>query len=162
MVAGWDATDPEKPWSIATRMEDEWSTHEEFATLNKVHAQYGYWVHAQGFVTQRVQLVGGINRTDPEITPPDLVSIPTLAGWNFVGVIDQDGDQTEDNFGEKLANGVDDDGNDIMVEAGDYLGNNKRAYTWDAIRSEFQILEDVDYIDIGDGIWVYYGGGIAP
>ena len=87
MVAGWDASDPEKPWSIATRMEDEWSTHEEFATLNKVHAQYGYWVHAQGFVTQRVQLVGGINRTDPEITPPDLVSIPTLAGWNFVGVI---------------------------------------------------------------------------
>ena len=162
MVAGWDATDPEKPWSIATRMEDEWSTHEEFATLNKVHAQYGYWVHAQGFVTQRVQLVGGINRTDPEITPPDLVSIPTLAGWNFVGVIDQDGDQTEDNFGETLANGVDDDGNDVMVEAGDYLGNNKRAYTWDAIRSEFQILEDGDYIDIGDGIWVYYGGGIAP
>ena len=162
MVAGWDATDPEKPWSIATRMEGDWSTHEEFATLNKIHAQYGYWVHAQGFLTQRVKLIGGINRTDPEITPPDLVSIPTLAGWNFVGVIDQDGDQTEDNFGEKLANGVDDDGNDIMVEAGDYLGNNKRAYTWDAIRSEFQILEDVDYIDIGDGIWVYYGGGIAP
>ena len=48
------------------------------------------------------------------------------------------------------------------VEAGDYLGNNKRAYTWDAVRSEFQILEDGDYVDIGDGIWVYYGGGIAP
>ena len=59
-------------------MEGEWSTHEEFATLNKIHAQYGYWVHAQGFVTQRVQLVGPlINRTDPEITPPGLVSIPT-------------------------------------------------------------------------------------
>ena len=95
-------------------------------------------MHAQGFVTQRVQLVGGINRTDPEITPPDLVSIPTLAGWNFVGVIDQDGDQTEDNFGEALANG------DTAVEAGDYLGSNKRAYTWDAVRSEFQILEDGD------------------
>ena len=156
MVAGWDASDPEKPWSIATRMEDEWSTHEEFATLNKVHAQYGYWVHAQGFVTQRVQLVGGINRTDPEITPPDLVSIPTLAGWNFVGVIDQDGDQTEDNFGEALANG------DTAVDAGDYLGSNKRAYTWDAVRSEFQILDDDDDVEIGDGIWVYYGPGIAP
>ena len=156
MVAGWNASDPQKPWSIATRMEDEWSTHEEFATLNKVHAQYGYWVHAQGFVTQRVQLVGGINRTDPEITPPDLVSIPTLAGWNFVGVIDQDGDQTEDDFGEVLANG------DTAVEAGDYLGDNKRAYTWDAVRSEFQILEDGDDVEIGDGIWVYYGSGIAP
>ena len=156
MVAGWDASDPEKPWSIATRMEGDWSTHEEFATLNKIHAQYGYWVHAQGFVTQRVALIGGINRTDPEITPPDLVSIPTLAGWNFVGVIDQDGDQTEDNFGEAMANG------DTNVDAGDYLGSNKRAYTWDAVRSEFQILEDGDSLDIGQGIWVYYGPGIAP
>ena len=156
MVAGWDASDPEKPWSIATRMEGDWSTHEEFATLNKIHAQYGYWVHAQGFVTQRVALIGGINRTDPEITPPDLVSIPTLAGWNFVGVIDQDGDQTENNFGEAMANG------DTNVDAGDYLGSNKRAYTWDAVRSEFQILEDGDSLDIGEGIWVYYGSGIAP
>ena len=156
MVAGWDASDPEKPWSIATRMEGDWSTHEEYATLNKVHAQYGYWVHAQGFVTQRVQLVGGIDRTDPEITPPDLVSIPTLAGWNFVGVISQDGKQTQADFGEALTSGYE------PVDAGDYLGNNKRAYTWDAIRSEFQILEDGDDIDVGDGIWVYYGGGIAP
>ncbi len=156
MVAGWDASDPEKPWSIASRMEGEWSTHDEFATLNKVHAQYGYWVHTQGFVTQRVQLVGGINRTDPEITPPDLVSIPTLPGWNFVGVIDQDGDQTEDDFGETLANGA------TPVEAGDYLGSNKRAYTWDAVRSEFMVLEDDDDIEIGQGIWVYFGGGIAP
>ena len=156
MVAGWDSSDPEKPWSIATRMEDDWSTHEQFATLNKIHAQYGYWVHAQGFVTQRVQLVGGINRTDPDVTPADLVSIPTLPGWNFVGVIDQDGDQTEANFGETLANGT------TAVNAGDYLGNNKRAYTWDAIRSKFDILEDDNEIEIGQGIWVYFGGGVAP
>ena len=156
MVAGWDASDPEKPWSIATRMEGDWSTHEEFATLNKIHAQYGYWVHAQGFVTQRVALIGGINRTDPEITPPDLVAIPTLAGWNFVGVIDQDGDQTQGNFGDLLKNG------DTEVEAGDYLGSNKRAYSWDAVRSEFQIVDDDEKLEIGDGIWVYYGSGIAP
>ena len=158
MVAGWDASDPEKPWSIATRMEGEWSTHDDFATLSKVHAQYGYWVHAQGFVTQRVKLIGGINRTDPEITPPDLVSIPTLTGWNFVGVIDQDGDQTEDNFGEVLTNG------DTKVKAGDYLGSNKRAYTWDPIRSKFDIVEADDELEIGEGIWVYYGGGfnVAP
>ena len=163
MVAGWDSSDPEKPWSIATRMEDDWSTHEQFATLNKIHAQYGYWVHAQGFVTQRVQLVGGINRTDPDVTPPDLVSIPTLPGWNFVGVIDQDGDQTQANFGEVLANGVDENGDDVVVLAGDYLGNNnKRAYTWDAIRSKFDILEDDNEIEIGQGIWVYFGGGVAP
>ncbi len=156
MVAAWDASDMEKPWSIATRMEGEWATHDEFATLSKVHAQYGYWVHAQGFVTQRVQLIGGINRTDPNIVPPDLVSIPTLAGWNFVGVIDQDGDQTQANDGEELKTG------DDKVTAGSYLGDNKRAYTWDAVRSEFKVLEDADYVTIGDGIWVYFGGGIAP
>jgi hypothetical protein len=156
MVAGWDAGDSEKPWSIATRMEGEWSTHDDFATLSKVHAQYGYWVHAQGFVTQRVKLIGGINRTDPEITPPDLVSIPTLQGWNFVGVIDQDGDQTEGNYGETLMNG------DTPVDAGNYLGKNKRAYRWDPIRSKFDIVEDGDPLEIGEGIWVYYGGGIAP
>ena len=37
MVAAWDASDPEKPWSIATRMEGEWSTHDEFATLTRDH-----------------------------------------------------------------------------------------------------------------------------
>ena len=156
MVAGWDASDPAKPWSIATRMEGEWSTNEEHATLNKIHARYGYWVHSKGFITQRVKLVGGISRTDPEVTPPDLVSIPTLPGWNFVGVIDQDGDQTQDDFGEDLMN------NGTMVKAGDYLGSNKRAYTWDPIRSKFDIIASGDALEIGDGIWVYYGGGIAP
>ena len=162
MVAAWDGGDPEKPWSITTRMEGEWSTHEQFATLNKVHAQYGYWVHAQGFVTQRVKLVGGINRTDANVVPPDLVAIPTLPGWNFVGVIDQDGDQTEDSFGQELANGVDENGDNVLVKAGDYLGSNKRAYTWDPVRSKFDVLEDGDKIEIGQGIWVYFGGGIAP
>ena len=161
MVAGWDSSDPEKPWSIATRMEDEWSTSEEYATLNKIHAQYGYWVHSQGFTTQRVKLVGGIDRTDPSVTPADLVTIPTLPGWNFVGVIDQDGDQTQDDFGEDLMN-RDADGTQVTVTASDYLGSNKRAYTWDPIRAKFDIIGDGDSLQIGDGIWVYYGGGIAP
>jgi len=161
MVAGWDASDPEKPWSIATRMEDEWSTHEEFATLNKIHAQYGYWVHSLGFTTQRVQLVAGPSRTDPNVVPADLVTIPTMPGWNFVGVIDQDGDQTQDDFGEKLMN-RDEAGDQTTVKAGDYLGTNKRAYTWDPIRSKFDVIEDDDELQIGDGIWVYFGPGIAP
>ena len=156
MVAGWDASDPEKPWSIATQMGGEWSTNDEHATLEKVHAKYGYWVHSKAFITQRVQLIGAITRTDPEVRPPGLVSIPTLPGWNFVGVIDQDGDQTQDNFGDDLAN------NGTTVKAGDYLGTNKRAYTWDSIRSKFDIVESGDALQIGDGIWVYYGGGIAP
>ena len=156
MVAGWDASDPQKPWSIATKMEGEWSTHSDFATLSRVSARYGYWVHAQGFVTQYVQLVGQIDRTDANVVPADLVTIPTEPGWNFVGAISQDGRQTQGHDGKPLtAKGKN-------VTAGSYLGDNKRAYTWDAIRSEFKILENVDDVTIGDGIWVYYGGGIAP
>ena len=156
MVAAWDISDPTKPWSIASRMEGEWSTHSDFATLTKVSAKYGYWVHAQGFVTQKIALIGQINRLDSGVVPPDLVAIPTEPGWNFVGVIDQDGDQTQDNFGDMLMTGTD------GVKAGDYLGKNGKAYTWDPIRSRFDVLEAGDYVEIGDGIWVYYGGGIAP
>ncbi len=156
MVAAWDISDPTKPWSIATRMEGEWSTHSDFATLTKVLAKYGYWVHAQGFVTQKVALIGQINRLDAGVVPPDLVAIPTETGWNFVGVIDQDGDQTQANFGDTLMTGTTD------VDAGSYLGKNAKAYTWDPIRSRFDVLEDDVDVTIGDGIWVYYGGGIAP
>ena len=106
MIAAWDGENPEAPWSIATRMEGEWSTHSDFATLGRITARYGYWVHAQGFVTQSVALVGKGNREDPTTVPADLVEIPTNPGWNFVGVVDQDGDQTQDNYGEALMNGT--------------------------------------------------------
>ena len=157
MVAAWDASDPEKPWSIATRMEGEWSTHDEFATLTRITARYGYWVHAQGFVTQRVALVGKSNRESADLVPADLVEIPTLPGWNFVGVIDQEGDQTQEHFGKVLETGGE------MVKANSYLGKHAvKSYTWDAIRSRFDLLEGDDDVEIGQGIWVYFGEGIAP
>ena len=157
MVAAWDASDPEKPWSIATRMEGKWSTHDEFATLTRITARYGYWVHAQGFVTQRVALVGKSNRESADLVPADLVEIPTLPGWNFVGVIDQEGDQTQEHFGKVLETGGEN------VDANEYLGKHAvRSYTWDAIRSRFDILEGDDDLNIGQGIWVYFGDGIAP
>ncbi|MYF79118.1 MAG: hypothetical protein F4180_04340 [Chloroflexi bacterium] len=156
MIAAWDGENPEAPWSIATRMEGEWSTHSNFATLGRITARYGYWVHAQGFVTQSVALIGKQNREDPNAVPADLVEIPTNPGWNFVGVVDQDGDQTQDNYGEALKNG------DTKVKASDYLGSHVRAYSWDAIRNRFDILEGDETVTIGEGIWVYYGGGIAP
>ncbi len=162
MVAAWDTADPSKPWSIATKMGGEWSTNGDMATLTKVTAKYGYWVHAQGFTTQRVQLVGGIDRVDSSVVPPDLVSIPTLTGWNFVGVIDQDGDQTQANWGEVLKTGT------TSVTALDYLGMNAiKSYTWDSVRNRFDTLEPNDTIKVGQGIWVYFAGenmppGIAP
>ncbi len=155
MVASWDGSDPEKPWSIASKVDGEWDTHSDFATLTKISAKYGYWVHTHGFTTQPVALVGKINREAADVVPADLIQIPTSPGWNFVGVIDQEGDQTQDHFGEALENGAN-------ISAREYLGSYVRAYTWDPVRSRFQVLDGDSDLMIGDGIWVYYGSGIAP
>ena len=154
-VIGWNPMSSTGPWSIASRIDGVWSTSEEFAPLTQVTARYGYWVHSVAFTMQSVPLVGPINReTGGRPTP---IHIPTIGGWNFVGVVDQDGDQTEGHFGKELED------SDGMIKAKDYMPSYVRAYTWDAIGNGYRILEEDDPIIIGDGIWVYFPGeGIAP
>ena len=156
-VIGWNVTEPVSPWRMATRVDGVWTTSEEVATLNDVEARYGYWVHSQGFITQAVKLAGkGDRATDGQPNPSD---IPTDEGWNFVGVVDVDGDQTQDDAGETLRNG-----NNDPITAAEYLGNYTRAYTWDHINNTWDVLKNDEGIMIGSGIWVYYTSGhdIAP
>ena len=151
-VMGWD-TDG---WSIAVRRGGVWESNSEFTPLPSIRSRYGYWVKSSSFIYQAVPLRGIIRRSDV----PALIDIPTLKGWNFVGVVDHDGDQTEDHFGETLR-----DSQGTPVTANEYLGENHvRAYTWDATLRSFSILRPNDPVTIGDGIWVYYpdGTGIAP
>ena len=73
-------------------------------------------------------------------------------------MIDQDGDQTENHFGTSLLGS-----DDTPISAGEYLGSKYvRAYTWDATFSNFEVLRPDNTMMIGDGVWVYYEGGIAP
>ncbi len=156
-VIGWNVTEPVSPWRMATRVDGVWTTSDEVAALNDVEARYGYWVHSQGFITQAVKLAGkGDRSTDGQPHPAD---IPTDEGWNFVGVVDVDGDQTQDNAGESLRNS---DNNPST--AAEYLGNYTRAYTWDHINNTWDVLNANEDITIGSGIWVYYTSGhdIAP
>ena len=156
-VIGWDATETVSPWRMATRVDGVWTISEEVATLNDVEARYGYWVHSQGFITQAVKLAGkGDRSTDGQPNPAD---IPTDEGWNFVGVVDVDGDQTQDDAGETLRNS-----DNFPITAGNYLGNYTRAYTWDHINNTWDVLKNNEDIIIGTGIWVYYtkGHNIAP
>ena len=156
-VIGWDATEPVSPWRMATRVDGVWTTNEDVATLNDVEARYGYWVHSSGFITQAVALAGkGDRSTDGQPNPAD---IPTDEGWNFVGVVDVDGDQTQDDAGETLRNS-----NNDPITAAEYLGNYTRAYTWDHINNTWDVLKNDEGISIGTGIWVYYtkGHNIAP
>jgi hypothetical protein len=153
-VIGWDT----QGWRLAIRRDGVWESNQQYATLNEIRSQYGYWVKSDGFVRQTVKLKGGTSR-DSSGTPT-LRSIPTEPGWNFVGVIDQDGDQTEDHFGIGLQ-----DSSDRPIAAAEYLGKNYiRAYTWDATFSRFDGLRPDMVMTIGDGVWVYYpeGTGIAP
>ena len=151
-VIGWDP----QGWRIAVRRDGVWESNQKYAALNEIQARYGYWVKSRNFVRQPVELRGPVSRTDGG--NPGLTSIQTVPGWNFVGVIDQDGDQTEDDFSNSLQGS---DGQ--LVTASDYLGQNYvRAYTWDATFSRFDVVRPIDAMKIGAGVWVYYEGGIAP
>jgi hypothetical protein len=155
-VVGWNPMSSTGPWSIASRTDGVWTTSDSFAPLNEVTARYGYWVHSSAFVLQSVDLVGPLNRETGGRPMPK--GIPTIPGWNFVGVVDQDGDQTEGHFGNDLK-----DSEDTVVTAKDYMPGYVRAYTWDAIKNGYRILEGDQAVKIGDGIWVYFpGDGIAP
>ncbi len=156
-VIGWNVTEPVSPWRMATRVDGVWTTNEEYATLNDVEARYGYWVHSTGFITQAVKLSGkGDRATDGQPNPSD---IPTDEGWNFIGVVDVDGDQTQDDAGETLRNS-----NNDPITAAEYLGAYTRAYAWDHINNTWDVVKRIDSITIGTGVWVYYTSDhdIAP
>ena len=156
-VVGWNPMSATGPWSIASRVDGVWTTSANFAPLTDIVVRYGYWVHSAAFIMQSVDLEGPINRETGE--KPHPVGIQTVPGWNFVGVIDQDGDQTENNWGDVL-----EDSEDAQVTAKDYMPGFKRAYTWDAIANGYRILEEDDHVTIGSGIWVYFpdGTNVAP
>ncbi len=153
-VIGWDTGG----WRIAVRRDGMWESNDQYATLNEITASYGYWVKSDNFVQQPVLLMGrGARDTAGK---PTLISVPTEPGWNFVGVVDQDGDQTEDYFGTTLK-----DSSNTPITAGEYLGNSYvRAYTWDPTFSRFDVVRSSMTMTIGQGVWVYYpeGTGIAP
>ena len=153
-VVGWNPMSSTGPWSIATRIDGVWTTSANFAPLTDVVVRYGYWVHSMAFVEQSVALKGPIDRETG--SNPTAIGIQTIPGWNFVGVVDQDGDQTEGHFGDTLQRKEADldDAEDVM--AGEYLAGSTRAYTWDALANGYRILKDSDPVKIGDGIWVFF------
>ena len=155
-VVGWNPMSLTGPWSIASRVDGVWTTSADFAPLTDVVARYGYWVHSMEFVKQGVDLQGPIDRETGG--HPMARDIPTVAGWNFVGVVDQDGDQTEDNWNDDLK---DSDGD--VVTADNYMPGFVRAYSWHAIAHGYMALGDGDAMKIGQGIWVYFGkDALAP
>ena len=164
-VVGWNPLSSTGPWSIATRIDGVWTTSANFAPLTDIVVRYGYWVHSMAFVEQSVDLKGQLDRESGENPTP--VGIITVPGWNFVGVVDQDGDQTEDNFGDCLQDN-EDAGKECVegstTTASEYMPGFRQAYTWDAIANGYRVLDGGDDMIIGEGIWVFFPDGdtVAP
>lgn len=165
-VIGWIPSSTTGPWAIATKADGVWMSSIDTANLDKMTAQYGYWVHSTAFVDVSVELQGPIDRETGDV--PLLTGVPTYPGWNFVGVVDQDGDQTEGRAGSNLKDGIvnvageANVGQQDDIEVKDYLSGFARAYRWDVITNSYQVLTGSDNLKIGEGIWVYFDAGIAP
>ena len=141
-------------WNVATRLDGIWTT--SIGYLTSVGAGPGYWVNADNFVNQSITLRSA-ERLSRDL-PAEPVGLNVYDGWNFVGVVDQTGEQTQNDFGKTLMNA-----NDAPHSGMTYLGNYVRAYTWNPTLIRFEELEKAGRgVRIGDGIWVYYGEGLAP
>ena len=150
-VIGWDT----EGWRIAVRRDGVWESNQQYGALNEIRSKYGYWVKSNNFVQQPIALTANDRGVGGPRTPK---SIDTKPGWNFVGVIDQDGDQTEGESGNSLK-----DSQNTPINAGEYLGSKYvRAYTWNATFNRFDVLREDNEVTIGAGIWVFYDAGIAP
>ena len=146
-VVGWY----EGRWSMVIRRNGSWEYSAQYEPFEMTSLGYGYWVKSSEYVRQPVALLGWVPERSPGPCPPPNNIPPVRRGWNFVGVIDVDGDQTEDHFGEVLKNSV-----SRPVSAREYLGSYQDAYTWEPSHRRFDRLLPNDLMIIGDGIWVYY------
>ena len=151
-VIGWDT----QGWRMAVRRDGVWESNQQYGTLNEIRSKYGYWVKSNNFVQQPIALTANDRGVGGPRQPESIDIVPNK--WNFVGVIDQDGDQTVGESGNSLK-----DSGGFPINAGEYLGADYvRAYTWNATFNRFDVLRKDNDVTIGAGIWVYTDKGIAP
>ena len=156
-VIGWDPTGENvSPWRVAVRREGGWESNPNFAELKEIDARYGYWVKSTQFAKQRIRLIGPLGEALPQL---EYVLAPIRSGWNFIGVVDSDGDQTQDHFGEALR-----DQNGDRVNAQEYLTGRcySAAYTWDPILNRFEEILPDESMMIGDGVWLFHWDRCRP
>ena len=152
-VVAWDTYDPQSPWAVSVRNESKWETPKAFRAVTRILAGKGYWVNSSEFSNLHVELhrVASV----PPLQKSDRCS--DHGGWHFVGVQDQDGDQTENHYGDTLRF------NGSEVQAREFFGRYYVAYRWDPVEAQYERIEPEDTVRIGDGVWVYGGAyGLCP
>jgi hypothetical protein len=154
-VIAYSATTPKQPWRIASQADGVW-TSSTTPALENISAGAGYWVESSDFEDQVITLSGPTGAGDVR---PALVTIPTAAGWNLIGVVDQDKDQSQKaDFGTTLN----------VLTLGSATAQNwklyvtgvsaSKAYIYKAASSEFDLLDITNTtspVTIGDGAWIY-------
>ncbi len=146
-VVAYDATDADSPWRIATRdaVSGAWTSTTE-TPLSQVSSTMGYWVHSASFEAQNVELAGPISEGGQA---PSVVSIPTGAGWNFVGVIDTTRANTEGASGGTTS---------FTAESYFASVDARKAYKYMSASqsyNEVRLGRSSDNLNWGDGIWVF-------
>ena len=137
-------------WHIATKDASSGtfaSTSE--SPLTSVSQGVGYWVHNNNFESQAVALVGPVEPSAG--TPPAVVTIPTVAGWNFVGVVDVSRANTEGADGTTITTS--------NLYFGDLVdgtaGGHDIVYKYDTTNLKFVEVAQGTNVTTGQGLWIY-------
>ena len=129
-------------------------------SLSEIHSGKGYWVHNNNFESQSVALQGPVAPSAG--SPPAVVTIPTVAGWNFVGVSDVTRANTEGADGTTIKT------QDLYF--GDLTdssaGGHDIVYKYDTTNLKFVEVAAADNVSTGQGLWIYIvpaaDGSILP
>ena len=144
-------------WSSATK---DSGSGKFVGSLTEIHSGHGYWVHNNNFESQSVALQGPVAPSAG--SPPAVVTIPTVAGWNFVGVSDVTRANTEGADGTTIKT------QDLYF--GDLTdstaGGHDIVYKYDTTNLKFVEVAASDNVSTGQGLWIYIvpaaDGSILP
>jgi hypothetical protein len=144
-------------WSSATK---DSGSGKFVGSLTSIHSGHGYWVHNNNFESQSVSLVGPVEPSAG--SPPAVVTIPTVAGWNFVGVSDVSRANTEGSDGTAITTQT--------LYFGDLTdgsaGGHDIVYSYDTTNLKFTEVASGTNVTTGQGLWIYVvprtDGSILP
>jgi hypothetical protein len=147
----------EHTWSSATKDATSGKFVGDLATIS---SGAGYWVHSNNCESQAVALIGPVEPSAG--APPAVVTIPTVAGWNFVGVSDVSRANTENADGVALMT--------QHLYFGDLTdttaGGHDIVYSYDTTNLKFAEVAQATSVSTGEGLWIYVvprtDGSILP
>ncbi len=128
--------------------------------LTSVKSTQAYWVHSLNFEQVKALLVGEVLPASG--SPPGIITIQTVLGFNAIAVIDTSRKLTTGASTALVRQVV--GGGTTPVKVSDYLGKLTfgRVYRWDPEILSFVLLVDTDPVNTGDVLFVEVTGTPVP